>query len=177
MRTHTGEKPYKCKYCNRAFSQSNDLGNNDNVLRFIFIFVIIIIYFFAIFSVKHTRSHVGDNTYQCKQCSVAFRLHSELREHSKIHYLEQKNRIINKIESTPSTTNAIVLVSENQQDDDNKVLTSTSTSAEPQIIYIKEEMQQQQYTEEISPTTTTIILPASDTETAGSILIQHIQIA
>lgn len=54
---------YKCKYCERAFAQSNDL-------------------------VKHLRSHVGTNTYQCDQCSIAFRLQSELREHAKSHYIK-----------------------------------------------------------------------------------------
>lgn len=62
MLTHTGEKPYKCTYCDRAFSQSHEL-------------------------VKHTRSHIGDNTYQCKQCPANFRFHRELRSHEQSHYV------------------------------------------------------------------------------------------
>lgn len=65
MRTHTGEKPYKCRFCERAFAQSNDL-------------------------VKHTRSHVGDNTYQCNECDSRFRLHSELRAHIRNHFLQHQ---------------------------------------------------------------------------------------
>lgn len=154
MRTHTGEKPYKCKYCDRAFSQSNDL-------------------------VKHTRSHVGDNTYQCKQCPMAFRLHSELRSHSKMHYLEQKGKVMMKIPSTISTEGEGTFLSDKVP----TTTTTMTTETEPLIVYIKEEVQQsrsqtfQRYTttETISPATT-IIVPVSDTET-GSILIQHIQIA
>lgn len=44
-------------------------------------------------SVKHTRSHVGDNTYQCKQCPCNFRLHRELKAHEHGHYLEQRAQL------------------------------------------------------------------------------------
>lgn len=61
MRTHTGERPYKCQYCDRSYAQSNDL-------------------------LKHTRIHVGENTYKCNLCTAAFRLQAQLREHYRIHY-------------------------------------------------------------------------------------------
>lgn len=65
---------YKCKFCDRAFAQSNDL-------------------------VKHTRSHVGENTYQCSLCPKAFRLHTELRQHGKEHFQEQKRKTEEQDES------------------------------------------------------------------------------
>jgi len=62
MRTHTGEKPYKCKFCERAFAQSNDM-------------------------IKHLRSHLGENVYRCELCPKSFRLATELRSH----FTEHKN--------------------------------------------------------------------------------------
>lgn len=60
MRKHTGEKPFKCKYCEVAYSQSNDLN-------------------------KHMRIHVGQNTYKCSGCTMSFRYYAELRAHASMH--------------------------------------------------------------------------------------------
>lgn len=190
MRTHTGEKPYKCKYCDRAFAQSNDL-------------------------VKHTRSHIGDNTYQCTECPAAFRLHSELRTHSKVHFLEQKvthtvqepleeadeqsNTAATMVVITTNTADvepshqAVVLSTTIQNDDEAGIRIMTTTTApiigNSQILYIKEEIESiteqqiihttngmQQFTVSGSmPPTATLVVPVTDAET-GTILMEHIRI-
>uniref|UniRef100_A0A182Y9L7 Uncharacterized protein n=1 Tax=Anopheles stephensi TaxID=30069 RepID=A0A182Y9L7_ANOST len=68
MLTHTGEKPYKCTYCERGFAQSNVL-------------------------VKHMKTHIGDHPYQCDRCDASFRLLKDLRNHYKEHYVESENGI------------------------------------------------------------------------------------
>lgn len=65
MRSHTGEKPYKCQHCTRAFARSGDLN-------------------------KHTRLHVGDNTYACKDCPTTFKYFADLRKHESVHYCAQQ---------------------------------------------------------------------------------------
>ena len=60
VRIHTGEKPYKCNYCERAYCQSNELT-------------------------KHLRNHLGDNVYQCELCPLRFPTVKIVREHYSTH--------------------------------------------------------------------------------------------
>ena len=60
MKVHTGERPYKCGHCDKAFRRQSHL-------------------------VVHEQRHAGDSVYKCSHCSKAFPQKVELRQHEKIH--------------------------------------------------------------------------------------------
>lgn len=60
MRSHSGERPYKCSHCEQRFA--------------------------SLYSHKvHQRKHTGETPYVCSYCSKGFRASSDLTRHSRIH--------------------------------------------------------------------------------------------
>ncbi|XP_001359470.4 zinc finger protein 287 [Drosophila pseudoobscura] len=60
IRRHTGENPYKCDQCERAFPRSQDLS-------------------------LHMRQHTGERPNECKICSKKFISQNKLARHMRLH--------------------------------------------------------------------------------------------
>ena len=59
-KVHTGEMPYECEICKKAFSSKGDLT-------------------------RHTRVHTGEKPYECEICKKAFSSKGDLTRHTRVH--------------------------------------------------------------------------------------------
>lgn len=77
MRTHSGERPYQCKYCRKAFSDSSTLtkhmrvhSGGKNPTKFL---INLILFLFL------------EKPYECSLCRLRFSQSGNLNRHMRIH--------------------------------------------------------------------------------------------
>ena len=90
---YTGETPYECEICNKAFYSSSDLT-------------------------KHTRVHTGEKPYSCSVCQIFFGHYNQLSRHNKT--AAHMEKIKSKNTNIPLTQSCFVDCGESIKEEDIK---------------------------------------------------------
>lgn len=95
MRSHTGEKPYKCKECDYSAADSSSLCKHQRIHTDERPFKCQICPYASRNSSQltvHLRSHTGDAPFHCILCNSKFKINSDLKRHMRVHTGEKPYR-------------------------------------------------------------------------------------
>jgi uncharacterized Zn-finger protein len=113
IRIHTGDKPFQCKICARAFSRSDHLTT-------------------------HVRTHTGEKPFSCDICGRRFARSDERKRHGKVHQkLRNTNLIHHSNTKSSQQLNALSILGNIDEDgmndgEDSSSQHSTNDSSERQ---------------------------------------------